>query len=266
MHSHQKEQDFFQFIAASVRRLVSSQTKNIAIVKHKGKGDFSTQVDIDVENLIVEEIKKRFPRDQILAEEEHTNTEIPNGRIWIIDPICGTNNLARGIKNFCTNIALADNGQLIASCVIDHSQNDYFWSVGNGEVYINNVLLKPNEKRFDTVIDVDFGALVSADKKQKRKHNSFLKKLVTETNYYLISLNSSLGFSYTAVGKVDGFLSISNHPWDICASSFLIQQSGGIITDLSGKPWTIDSVGAIGAKNKEIHKKLLETYLSPLFA
>jgi len=262
MNNLQQEEEFFYFIVGVVRDLVSDSGKNIAIAQHKRDRDFSTQVDLDVENLIVKEIKKRFPQDHILAEENNTNTVIPKGRIWIIDPICGTNNLARGIKNFCTNIALADNNKLIASCVIDHSQSDYFWSIGEGKVYINDNLFEPNEERFDVMIDVDFGAVVSVDKVQKEKYNRFLKKLIIETNYYLISLNSSLGFAYTAVGKVDGFLNITNHPWDICASGFLIQESGGIITDLLGKQWTLQSVGAIAAKNKEIHQKLLKTYLN----
>ena len=236
MKNLQLEKDFFRFIAVAVRDLVSNPDKNMAIAQHKKEGDFSTQIDIDTENLIVKEIGKRFPEDHILAEETHSAAVISKGRIWIIDPICGTNNLARGIKNFCTNIALADNNQLVASCVIDHSQNDYFWSIGEGKVYINDTLFQPNEKRFDVIVDVDFGAVLSVDKAKKEKHNRFLKKLITETNYYLISLNSSLGFAYTAIGKVDGFLNVDNHHWDICASIFLIQQSGGVISDLLGKP------------------------------
>ncbi len=262
MDTLQAEQDFFHFIAKKVNDFVMSGDKDMSIAQHKRDGDFSTQVDVGVENLIVDEIKKRFPQDQILAEEGHTNTELPSGRIWIIDPICGTNNLTRSIKNFCTNIALADNNQLIASCVIDHSQNDYFWSIGEGKVYINNTLFQLGEKRFDVVIEVDFGAVVSVDNNLKEKHNKFLKKLITETNYYLISLNSSLGFAYTAIRKVDGFLNVYNHPWDICAASFLIQQAGGTITDLKGEPWNLKSVGAIAAKNKETHQKLLDTFLN----
>jgi myo-inositol-1(or 4)-monophosphatase len=262
MNNLQQEEEFFHFIAGAVRSLVSNPDKNMAIAQHKREGDFSTQVDIDVENLIVKEIKKRFPQDHILAEEKHTDAVIPKERIWIIDPICGTNNLARGIKNFCTNIALADNNQLVASCVIDHSQNDYFWSIGEREVYINDTLFQSNEESFDVVVEVDFGAVVSVDKAQREKHNRFLKKLITETSWYLISLNSSLGFAYTAVGKVDGFLNIYNHLWDICASSFLIQQSGGVISDLTGKEWALTSTGAIAGKNKKIHQELLETYLS----
>ncbi len=262
MNNLQKEETFFHYIAKKVRETVSNQSKKIIIAQHKKENDFSTQIDVDVENLIVKEINRRFPQDQILAEETHTATKIPQGRIWIIDPICGTNNLARGIRNFCTNIALADNNKLIASCVVDHSQNDYFWSTGRNEVFVNDVLFESYEKRFDIMIDVDFGATTAVDKSVKEKHNRFLRKLITENNYYLLSLNSSLGFAYTAIGKVDGFLSVFNNLWDISAASFLIQQAGGVISDLLGNPWTLKPGGTIAAKNKEIHRRLLEAYLS----
>lgn len=262
MENLQQEADFFHFIAKAVQKFVSDKDNDVSIVKHKREGDFSTLIDVGVENLIVKEIKKRFPEDLILAEEGYHNTKFSEKRAWIIDPICGTNNLARGIKNFCTNIALADKNTLIASCVIDHSQNDYCWSIGNKQVYLNTVLFQQNQKRFDVVIEVDFGSVLSVEKDQREKHNRFLKKLITDTNYYLISLNSSLGFAYTAIGKVDGFFNIYNNPWDISASSFLIQQSGGIITDLAGKPWTLTATGAIAAREKNIHKKLLDTYLT----
>lgn len=262
MSNLQQETKFFHFIAGAVRNLVSGSSKNTIIAQHKKEADFSTQVDIEVENLITNEIKKRFSKDSVLAEEKHANTLITKGRIWIIDPICGTNNFARGIKNYCTNIALANYNRIIASCVIDHSQNDYFWSIGGKKIYINNSLYKPSEEKSDIMVEVDFGSVFALDKTQKEKYSRFLKKLVTQTNYYLVSLNTSLVFAYTAVGKIDGFINSYNHPWDICASSFLIQQSGGIISDLSGKKWTLRSIGAIGASNKEIHKKLLETYLN----
>lgn len=258
----QREKEFFHSIAQKVRKLVSSRSNRIEIARHKKEGDFATHVDVGVENLIVKEIKKRFPKDQILAEENFNNTTILKDRIWIIDPICGTNNLARGIKNFCTNIALGENNKLIAACVIDHSYNDYFWSIGDKKVYINTNLLPPAEKRYDVIIDVDFGAVIMLNKTQKDKHNRFLKKVIAETNFSLISLNSSISFAYTAIGKIDGFLNMASNPWDICAASFLIQTSGGIISDINGQPWTIKSKGAIAARNKEFHEKLYSLFKS----
>lgn len=260
----QPEADFFHYIAAEVRRLVLSFDGKAEVAQYKDVlGDYATEVDVAVENCIVTEISKRFPNDVVLAEEGHSDVVIPNTRIWIIDPICGTTNLGRGLKNFCTNIALAENKQLIASCVVDHSQNDYFWSIGNNEVYVNDQLFvaKDMPEDFGVVIDIDFGALGNVDQPKKKLLTDAAYKLTLEPGYMLQSLSSSLGFAYTAVGKVDGYINSYNHPWDICAASFLLQQRGGVITQLDGAPWMLESVGAIGASSAQLHAKLLEAYI-----
>ncbi|MDB5167663.1 MAG: inositol monophosphatase [Candidatus Saccharibacteria bacterium] len=253
---------FFNEIAPKIRELVQSFHGKASISVQKTPEDYATEVDIAVENLIVNEIQARFPNDQILAEEGHNDTVIPDSRIWIIDPICGTGNIGRGLTSFCSNIALADNGILIASCVVDHSQNDYFWSVGDNIVYINDGKLQPLTKPegLGVVIDVDMGAANNLSDKELTKYVAFLRNIITGTTYMPQSLNTSLGFAYTAIGKIDGFVNTYNHPWDICASVFLLQQVGGIITDLDGNPWNIESVGAIGAKDPLIHSKLVELY------
>lgn len=259
----QPESDFFGYIATEVRKLVVSFDGKATVTKYKAiAGDYATEVDVAVEKLIVAEIQKRFPGDLILAEEGHSDVEIPDGRIWIIDPICGTTNLGRGLTSFCTNIALADNNVVVAACVIDHSQNEYFWSIGNNEVYVNNQLYIPRvtDTNFGVVIDMDFGALGNVDELQKRMLTNAAFVLASEPGYMVQSLNSSLGFAYTAVGKIDGFINVYNHPWDICAASFLIQQTGGIITQLDGSPWTLTSIGAIGARDIAIHKIMLDTF------
>lgn len=260
----QPETEFFHDIAPKVRALVQSFNGKASVAKYKDRtGDFATEIDVAVEELIVSEIHKRFPNDAILAEEGHSETKIPDSRIWIIDPICGTTNLGRGLTSFCSNIALADKRELIASCVVDHSQNDYFWSVGNNEVYINDKLLEIPERheQFGLVIDADFGALDKVRKEQKEKHFAAALKLSSDKSCMLQSLNSSLPFAYTAISKIDGFINVDNHPWDVCAGSFLVQQSGGVITAYDGSPWTLESVGAIAAHDPAVHKKLLDAFV-----
>lgn len=217
--------------------------------------------NIAVENAIVEELAKAFPGDAIMAEEGYATTSIPDGRIWIIDPICGTNNLGRGLSSFCTNIALADGGELIASCVVDHAKGDYFWSVGDG-VHVNDSPLDPHalDDRPDVCIDVDLGALMKSDVPAKDRHCRAVRTLVDMPGYVCISLNSSLGFAYMAIGKIDGLLNACNHPWDVAAGAFLIQQAGGIITDTEGNPWSLASNGVIGARTAGIHQALVDSY------
>lgn len=257
-----KEADFFHFIAPEVRKLVLSYGGEASIAKHKEVvGDFATEIDIAVEELIVKILQERFPDDAILAEEGFSDTVIPDGRIWIIDPICGTTNIGRGMKTFCTNIALAHNRQLIASCVIDFTQEDYIWSVGNEQLSINNSPLESTvQQTGGVVIDVDFGSFGDVTEVEKKKLMDTAFNLSLMPGHLLQSINSSLAFAYVAIGKIDGFISTANHPWDICAAAFLIQQSGGTITDLQGNGWNIESDGAIAATNSVLHKELLAAY------
>ena len=258
------ESDFFHHVVPLVRDVVARGGNQPNIAVNKRAGDYATETDIAVENCIVEELASAFPDDEIMAEEGHAEANIPEGRIWIIDPICGSNNLGRGLSSFCTNIALADGGALIASCVIDHAKGDYVWSVGDNEVFVNDVPLDAHalDDRPDVYIDLDLGALPSTDAVTKDRQYKAARLLADIPGYLPLSLNSSLGFAYTATGKVDGFINAHNHPWDIAAASFLIQQSGGVITDLSGGEWSLASVGAIGARTKDIHKILIDSYLS----
>jgi len=257
-----KEAEFFAYIAPKIRELVLSFRGTASISVQKTSDDYSTEVDIAVENLIVAEIEKRFPGDLILAEEGHSQTSIASGRIWIIDPICGTSNIARGITAFCTNIALADNRVLVASCVVDHSQDDYFWSIGNNTVYINDRVHIPKTKvdGMGIVIDIDMGSVKNVESNVLDTYTTFIRLLMQHTGYMPASTNSSLGFAYCAIGKYDGFVNIYNHPWDICASVFLLQQAGGSVTELTGKPWHIESVGAIGALDASVHSRLVKAY------
>ena len=233
----------------------------MSIVEDKGPaGDYSTKVDIACEDYVVSEIQKAFTGDEILAEEGYSKTAISDGRIWLIDPICGTNNLGKGINNFCTNVALVDKNRVVAACVVDYSRNEYIWSVGGNTVFVGSEPYVAPSPALGQKVDVDFGSIRGASPAVRKRHNDLIGKLVEQTDYDIVSLNTSLGFAYTATGKIDGFVNVFNHPWDIATASFLIEQAGGTLTALDGSPWNLQSVGAIGGRTAEIHRRLLDLF------
>ena len=113
------------------------------------------------------------------------------------------------------------------------------------------------------LIDVDLGGSYYAkDVKTKRKYTNFLYRILAETDYIPVSYNTSLGFAYTAVGKLDGYFVISPHVWDVAAANFLLIQSGGTVSNIDGKPWNLNSENVLAARNKKVHQKLLDLYLT----
>lgn len=254
------------FFHAIVPRILALVAKDFGgkFNYHYKKGDveklnLATDTDVKVEELIIDELNKRFPQDRILSEETYPNeTNLEKGRIWIIDPICGTICFARGITTFTTNIALSLDGKPIAACVVDYSQGQYFWSVGKRAIYMNTypyvfertVISQP-------IIELNLGAVRYWNKKIRVKYSSFISRLMEETDFILMSQLTSLSFAYVALGRIDAYVSPYHHLWDVPAINFLIEQSGGVVSDLSGKPWVLTSTNTLAARNKNLHRQLL---------
>ncbi len=256
-------EDFFHEICPKILELVARSQDKTAITVQKAdiqdSADFATETDIAVEQLITGTLLKMFPEDAILAEEENSETNLEGaGRLWIIDPICGTLNFARGLPLYVSNIALAQNGTIIASCVVDHLSGKYYWSTGEG-VYCNRERYQLKSKYQGTRVDLELGALISAPQGVKDRHARFVERILREEDgMCFATLNSSSSFLFVALGIFDGFVTPWVHPWDIAASAFLIQQSGGIITDLDGNPWTIATPHAVAARDPKLHAMLLQ--------
>jgi myo-inositol-1(or 4)-monophosphatase len=253
---------FFHEMSPNILKLVAQRFNMPHNIKQKGSEndvDFVTETDVEVENIIVAEIKNRFPGDQILAEETFSDTKpIDKGRLWIVDPICGTSNFAKKIKLFATNIALAIDSKLVASCVIDHSQNVYIWSIGDNALYINQNKVRIDKAAPGIKVEVDLSGLYQCTKEIKDNYTGFINRLLTETKYSAITYATSLGFAYVSLGRIDAYMNPNIRLWDMAAANFLTLQAGGIITDIQGLPWTLNSSSVLAARDKFLHKELLD--------
>src|SRR3954463_13303077 len=84
-----------------------------------------TDADRASQRYIVAGLRQRYPNDGLIGEESDTGTSItadipdPNGRVWVIDPIDGTNNFIAGLGNFAVCIGLLEAGQPIMGVVYD---------------------------------------------------------------------------------------------------------------------------------------------------
>jgi myo-inositol-1(or 4)-monophosphatase len=259
MDSVTKIQQVFKKIAPEVINLVNKNFDQTRISINKGHiTDYATETDIASEKVIINIIKEYFPNDEIMAEESYNGTTLNfKNRTWVIDPICGTNNLMRGTRFFCSNIAVFENQKLIASCVVDHSKQNYIWSTGNKQVFVNDQLFVKVKKDDGWKIDIDFGSVFKINQEDKKKYTDFISKLVLEDVVMPVSMNSSLGFAYVAIGINDGFYCVRPKLWDVAAAVFLIQQSGGVVTDSNGQEWTHQSVDIVATRSHEIQNRLI---------
>nr|BFE76199.1 hypothetical protein GCM10020092_095000 [Actinoplanes digitatis] len=94
----------------------------------KSAGDFATTADIEAEKAILDVLRGARPDDVVLGEESGRTGTAGNGRMWLVDPLCGTLNYAVGNMLASVNVALRGGEQVAA--VADPFADEVFWTDG----------------------------------------------------------------------------------------------------------------------------------------
>lgn len=236
-----------------------NQGDSVSQVKDKADGTPVTRADKEIERYIRDAIAREFPLDIILGEEESKAEElkvISSKRRWIIDPIDGTFNYARGIPIFSTLIALEENDDIILGVIHNPALDDlYYASRGDGAF--------KNGKRL---------SVSSISDLSKSMLNYGSPKRLLELGYWpkltdLIGRTARQGgfgdylsFAFVLEGKAEASIEVGLKPWDLAPMKILAQEAGGIFFDFEGGESVFQ--GSCVIANQAIGKTLREFLLS----
>ena len=115
-------------------------------VSKKGPGAFVTKTDQKVEEIIIEELERARPGDNVIAKEGGTSEEKKSEFTWIIDPIDGTNNFLHGIPHVAISIGLEKNNEVIAGTIFDPIKNEMFFAEKGRGAYLNNSRIRVSSR------------------------------------------------------------------------------------------------------------------------
>jgi len=215
----------------------------------KGKNDFVTEVDRQAEYIIIETIKKAYPDHAFLGEETGKSGE--SECLWIIDPLDGTTNFLHGIPHFAVSIALEHKGHLDQAVIYDPVKQELFTaSKGKGAQLNNKKIRVSSQKTLDGALlatGFPFGDSQSVD-----KFIASFKTLFPKIAGIRRPGVASLDLAYVACGRFDGFWEYGLKPWDIAAGVLIVQEAGGINSDMSGGEDFMESGDIISANPKLI--------------
>ncbi len=224
---------------------------------HKGEIDLVTDVDRASEDAILATIRARFPDHDFVTEEtfiERTGSRF----VWFIDPLDGTTNFAHGYPFFCTSIALAVDGELVAGAVYDPIKDELFTAERGGGAHLNGRRLRVSASSellsalLTTGFPYDFRIDVSSS---LRLFNRFMSRARAIRR----DGAAALDLSYLAAGRIDGFWEERLKPWDVLAGALLVQEAGGRITRFDGSPLALRADETL-ASNGALHEALLAVF------
>jgi 3'(2'), 5'-bisphosphate nucleotidase len=209
-------------------------------IKEKRTKDNQTEpvpeADHASSKLIIEGLKKVFPTDGILSEEEIDLPErLTKQRVWMIDPIDGTRSFIEKKGDFAVQIGLTENGKTIVGVVFQPlADRLYFAAKSEGSFYTAS---GGEPQRLQVSDKTSFGEMILA---VSRSHRSAkMTSLVEHFGFKNEFPHGSVGLKIGLLARQQADLYIHLSPrtkfWDTCAPQIILEEAGGKLTDLFGE-------------------------------
>jgi myo-inositol-1(or 4)-monophosphatase len=222
----------------------------------KGEFDLVTEADRASESLVVERLRSHFPSHGIVAEEGGGHESSSDYR-WFVDPLDGTTNFAHSYPVFNTTLALEHAGEMIAGVVYDPMRQELFAAERGSGAYLNNRRIRVSGvKRLED-------SLVCTGFPSRQRHLSvnvhFYHQLAMATHGVRRSGSAAIDLSYVACGRLDAFWEFGLNPWDMAAGRLLVEEAGGRVSDMEGKPHQFSSEHLL-VDNGHLHEQMLQIF------
>ena len=228
----------------------ASQDIGTLTIKSKNFNDFVSEVDVAAERAIIDTLKDAYPSHGFLGEESGS-TSHQSDFIWIIDPLDGTTNFLHNFPQYCVSIALQHKGEITQAVIYEPNRNDLYTATKGRGAFLNDKRIRVSkcDKLQEALIGTGFPF---RDFKYLDDYLHMFKSMIQKTTGIRRAGSAALDLAYVASGALDGFWEIGLSPWDIAAGGILIQEAGGIVTDLSGQTGWLES-GNILVASPKIH-------------
>ncbi len=222
-------------------------------VTSKDRNDFVTEVDRAAEREIVRIVRRAYPSHGILAEEgaRRRGEEYE----WVIDPLDGTTNYLHGFPFFAVSIGILRRGRPEHAVVYDPLRQEIFAASRGAGATLDDRRIRVRRTRGleGALLGTGFPPRIGP---HLDRYLAMFRGLFQDTAGIRRAGSAALDLAYVAAGRLDGFWEMGLKPWDMAAGALLVQEAGGIVTDLTGAGRFLET-GHILAAAPKVHQAML---------
>jgi myo-inositol-1(or 4)-monophosphatase len=224
-------------------------------IENKEGSELLTTADKKSEELIISEMRKKYPEIAIIAEETKPGNW-QEKEAFIIDPLDGTNNFSSGIPIFTISLAYQLDGDLKIGVVYDPVHEELFYAEKGKKAFLNDSIISVSKRRklSDSILATGFPYIKKTEKDSNVPEFSAL--LMKSRGLRRLG-SAALDLCYVACGRLDGYWEKSLKIWDVAAGGLIVSEAGGKITNFLGDDWNHLSDKVI-ASNGLIHSEIQE--------
>lgn len=199
------------------------------VVEQKGVQDYVTAADRAVEELIVARLHAAFPGDAFLGEEGGRRAGAPGASaLWVIDPIDGTNNYARGLPLWCVSVALMRAGEIAFGMIFNPVSDEFYCAVSGHGARCNDQPIKVSAVDSPPQARIGMGF---SYRRPPELHLQGIAALLAANCEYSRLGSGALGLALVADGRFDGYFEPHINAWDVLAGICLVREAGGWVND-----------------------------------
>lgn len=196
-------------------------------------GDVVTEVDVEAQRRIVQELRELYPGFDLLGEEgllDVGDDPANAAPLWVIDPVDGTHNFVKGYPSFCVSIGLVVGGRSVLGVIYDAASDSVYWAVeGEGAWHEERRIRLTPLPLAQALITTNFTPVSRGN----HGHRDFFVGLAERSAGVRASGSACRDFCFVAEGTVDLFWQFGLAAWDVAAGMVLAREAGAEVRVLN---------------------------------
>ncbi len=216
-------------------------------IHEKGPGDQVTDADLATERRLTEGLSALIPGSLVVGEEAVAGDETilqrlsDPGAVWIIDPVDGTANFARGTDVFCVMVALVQGGQTVAAWIYLPVSDEMAVAERGAGAFLDGTPFTPSQEtdpmRMRASVHVRY-----MPKEKGRFVRPRLSIFRSNKEFYCAGHT----YIHLARGDLDHAFFWRTKPWDHAMGALIVTEAGGRVAFLNNTDYRPDIQGRVG--------------------
>lgn len=210
--------DFAAALAVECSQYAVSQFR-LHPAQRKRDGTLVTATDLAIDRLVLQRLNAAFPEHRVLSEEQTTCYDASAAFTWVVDPIDGTTNFARGLPVWGVSIALLHHGQPVVGVVDFPLLQEQFTAVAGAGAWRSGAPIQTYDGH--TAGDEQLIMKCTRTDRLLQVSSPLKARICGSAAYHLCKVADG-----TALAGIEATPKL----WDFAAAWLIIVEAGGVIT------------------------------------
>ncbi|HEU0055500.1 MAG TPA: 3'(2'),5'-bisphosphate nucleotidase CysQ, partial [Longimicrobium sp.] len=214
-----------------------------------------TEADLAADRILREILLGARPEYGWLSEETKDSPDrLSRERLWVVDPIDGTNSFVEGIAEFAISVGLVEDGRAVVGVVFNPATGELYHAAEGGGAFLDGAPIHVSTPHDETAPRT---VLASRWEIGRGEFDRFVAPWVVSplgsTAYKMAKVADGTGDAFISAGP--------KNEWDVAGAAVIVAEAGGRVTDLAGRALRYNQPDpawrGVVASNGALHDALL---------